>query len=119
MRLVTIRLTAIGGVNCPIARFIVSSTPNQTGSQLNVRMIGTRIGRNTRNIEMASSSMPAISIITMIIASIAASLEVNPSSSLANASNAPSVEPACAKMLASAMMIITTAEISADSTSTR
>src|SRR4029079_19364739 len=29
----TIRFTAIGGVNWPIAIFIVRSTPNQTGSQ--------------------------------------------------------------------------------------
>ena len=32
-RVVTIRLTAIGGVNWPIARFIVMMMPNQTGSQ--------------------------------------------------------------------------------------
>ena len=51
--------------------------------------------------------------------SISPSFPVTPSSPFANASNAPSVLPACAKTPASAMMIITTAEISADSTSTR
>ena len=40
MRHATIRLTAIGGVNWPIAIFIVSSTPNQTGSQLKASISG-------------------------------------------------------------------------------
>ena len=81
--------------------------------------MGSRIGRNTRKIDIASSSIPAISSISMIISNMIHSVEVTPISALANASNAPSVEPAWANTPASEMMIITTAEISADSTSTR
>ena len=50
----------------------------------------------------------------MIASSITTELPVTDINDLAKASNAPTVEPACAKMVASAMMIITTAEISAD-----
>ena len=72
-----------------------------------------------RKIDAASSSMPATSSSSMIIASIRWLSCVTPSMGLAIASKAPSVEPACAKMPAQAMISITTAEISAESTSTR
>ena len=45
---VTIRLTAIGGVNCPMARFIVIITPNYTGSHWNARISGTSSGSMIR-----------------------------------------------------------------------
>ena len=58
MRQTTIRFTAIGGVNWPIAIFIVSSTPNQTGSQLKANDRRISSGRRIRKIETPSRNMP-------------------------------------------------------------
>src|SRR5258708_6256953 len=57
----TIRLTAIGGVNCPIATAIVRITPNQTTSHLNSCTTGASSGMNIRNIDTPSRNMPTTS----------------------------------------------------------
>ncbi len=80
--------------------------------------MGSRIGRKTRKIETPSISMPAMSRIAVIASSITVSFAVKAIRLFAAASKAPTVDPAWAKTEASAMMIITTAEISAESAST-
>ena len=63
-RQATIRFTAIGGVNCPSAIFIVSSTPNHTGSHWNASINGYSSGRKIRKIDTPSRNMPMTVIAT-------------------------------------------------------
>ena len=57
----TMRLTAIGGVNWPIATAIVRITPNHTTSHLNSSTTGVSSGMKIRKIDTPSRNMPTTS----------------------------------------------------------
>ena len=59
--LATKRLTPIGGVTKPIARFTIMITPNWIGSMPIASMIGSRIGVRIRIAGVVSITMPTIS----------------------------------------------------------
>ena len=69
-----------GGVNSPMARLIITMTPNQTGSQPSWRITGRKIGRQMNMMVIASMNMPATSKISMMIPRITHSLSESPSS---------------------------------------
>ena len=59
-RQLTMRLTAMGGVNWPRATLYVITTPNHTRSHSKVSAIGTNSGQKIRKMEMPSRNMPTI-----------------------------------------------------------
>jgi hypothetical protein len=90
----TSRLTAIGGVNWPIATSMVSSTPNHTGSQANSRISGTSSGRKIRKIDTPSRNMPTTSSTAASSTSVAALPRPAPRTASTSGSARPSVATA-------------------------
>src|SRR5690606_37535281 len=115
MRQEIMRLTASGGVNWPSATMMVSSTPNQTGSQPKALAMGMRSGTKTRKMEIPSRNMPTMVSRIMISAKTPYSPMPSPTMARVIGSMMLSVDKDHAKMPASDTTSMITADNSAAS----
>lgn len=63
----TNKFTPKGGVDCPMAKFVIIRRPRNIGSMPSFRAMGKKMGVNMKIMAFVSRKQPAISITTLMI----------------------------------------------------